>query len=103
MDDYIKFLEMKRIADKPTGMQVISALNPMLKPHQRDIVTWALRRGRAAVFAGTGLGKTFMQLEWAHHVHLYTGKPVLILAPLAVASQASRQSMSARNRKSSKR
>jgi hypothetical protein len=91
MDDYIKFLEMKRIADKPTGMQVISALNPMLKPHQRDIVTWALRRGRAAGFAGTGLGKTFMQLEWAHHVHLYTGKPVLILAPLAVASQTQRE------------
>lgn len=91
LSEYQNFIERKRIADKPTGMTVIPRLNALLKPHQHDIVTWALRRGRAAVFAGTGLGKTFMQLEWAHHVSQNTGKPVLILAPLAVAAQTQRE------------
>lgn len=88
---YHAFLEQKRIMDKPTGISDVPALNPMLKPHQHDIVTWALRRGRAAVFAGTGLGKTFMQLEWARVVYEFTGLPVLILAPLAVAAQTQRE------------
>jgi superfamily II DNA or RNA helicase len=91
MMDYVDFLNMKRIADKPTGLREVPALNAKLKPHQHDIVTWALRRGRAAVFAGTGLGKTFMQLEWARVVHEHAGKPVLILAPLAVAAQTQRE------------
>lgn len=56
-----------------------------LFPHQRDLVTWALRRGRAAIFADTGLGKSAMQLEWARHVAM-RGR-VLILAPLAVSHQ----------------
>ena len=56
-----------------------------LFPHQRDLVRWALRKGRAAVFADTGLGKTAMQIEWARHV-AQRGR-VLILAPLAVAPQ----------------
>jgi superfamily II DNA or RNA helicase len=91
MMSYYDFLQEKRLIDKPTGLVDVPALNPMLKPHQHDIVTWALRRGRAAVFAGTGLGKTFMQLEWAKHVNQHTGKPVLILAPLAVAVQTVRE------------
>lgn len=56
-----------------------------LFPHQKDLVTWALRKGRAAVFADTGLGKTAIQIEWARHVSR-RGR-VLILAPLAVAQQ----------------
>jgi superfamily II DNA or RNA helicase len=91
VSDYQQFLESKRISDKPTGLSTIPELNPKLKPHQRDIVVWALRRGRAAIFAGTGLGKTFMQLEWARVVTEHTGMPVLILAPLAVASQTQRE------------
>ena len=55
--------------------------------HQVALVKWACRRGRAAIFADTGLGKSRMQLAWADAVHRYTGKPVLILAPLAVAPQ----------------
>lgn len=89
--DYGKFIESKRLIDKPTGFIGVPELNPQLKPHQHDIVTWALRRGRAAVFAGTGLGKTFMQLEWAHKVAVKTGKPSLILAPLAVGAQTERE------------
>jgi superfamily II DNA or RNA helicase len=56
-------------------------------PFQRDLVQWALRRGRAALFADTGLGKSRMQAMWAERVATHTGKPVLILAPLAVAAQ----------------
>jgi len=62
-------------------------LNPMLYPFQRDIVRWALAKGRAAIFADCGLGKTPMQLEWARNVILNRGGMALILAPLAVASQ----------------
>jgi len=60
-------------------------LLPALFPHQRDLVRWALRKGRAAIFADTGLGKSIMQLEWARHVTA-RGR-VLILTPLAVATQ----------------
>ena len=67
------------------GIDVSEAvLNPMLFPFQRHIVRWALKKGRAALFADCGLGKSPMQLEWAQRVHEHTGKPVLILAPLAV-------------------
>lgn len=58
-----------------------------LFPHQIDLVKWALRRGNAAIFADTGLGKSRMQIAWADMVHRVTGKDVLILAPLAVADQ----------------
>lgn len=58
-----------------------------LYPHQIDITSWALRRGRAANFSDTGLGKSRMQLAWADMVYRETGSDVLILAPLAVADQ----------------
>lgn len=57
--------------------------------YQRDLVRWALRRGRAAIFADTGLGKTAMQVEWARQCSAH-GR-VLILAPLAVAEQTVRE------------
>lgn len=56
-------------------------------PHQIDLTAWALRRGRAAIFADTGLGKSRMQIAWADTVHRETGVNALILAPLAVADQ----------------
>jgi superfamily II DNA or RNA helicase len=56
-------------------------------PHQKSLTEWALRRGRCAIFADTGLGKTRMEIAWADAVHKSTGKDVLILAPLAVAAQ----------------
>jgi len=58
---------------------------------QASLVEWALRKGRAAIFADTGLGKTLMELVWADNVVRQTGKPVLILTPLAVASQTVRE------------
>jgi superfamily II DNA or RNA helicase len=84
---YADFLERKRMIDPPAGMAAIPELHDQLFPFQRDIVTFALRRGRAAVFAGTGLGKSLMELSWADAIHRVTGEDVLILAPLAVATQ----------------
>ena len=59
----------------------------MLFPFQKDITHWALKMGRCAVFADTGLGKTFIQLEWARLI----GKTILIFAPLSVAKQTIRE------------
>ena len=80
---YGKFLERKQVTNIDVGLDTIPLLNDMLYDFQHDLVMWALRRGRAALFCDCGLGKTPMQLEWAKHV---PGN-VLILAPLAVSMQ----------------
>jgi len=85
--DYESFLAQKLIQDPKTGLDTDPTLSDQLFPFQADIVRWALRRGRAAIWADCGLGKTAMQLEWAKHVP----GPVLILAPLAVAQQTVRE------------
>lgn len=88
MDDYTRFLQEKHIVPLAQGFDVApEAIHPKLFLFQRDIVRWALRLGRAAIFANVGLGKTFMQIEWARHVQHHTNGRVLILAPLAVAHQ----------------
>lgn len=87
MVDYADFLASKAIVDPPTGLNANVHLSAGLKDFQRDIVSWALKRGRAAIFAGTGLGKSFMELEWCRAINDATGKPVLIFTPLAVAAQ----------------
>ncbi len=87
MSSYEDFLAHKRVIDPATGLQDVPPLNPQLFDFQRDIVAWALKRGRAAIFADCGMGKTPMQLEWARHI---PGN-VLILAPLAVAAQTVRE------------
>lgn len=91
MTTYAEFLARKRMVDPSTGLQVVPDLPEFLFPHQRDIVAWALRRGRAAIFAGTGLGKTAMELVWSDAVSIATDKPVLIFAPLAVSAQHIRE------------
>ena len=89
---YDEFIESKRIVVESVGLDVpADSLNPMLFAWQRDIVSWALKRGRAALFEDCGLGKTPQQLEWAHRIHEATGQNVLILAPLAVAKQTQRE------------
>jgi superfamily II DNA or RNA helicase len=89
---YDDFLASKARSVEASGFEVSDdAIHPTLYPFQRDIVRWALRRGRAAVFAECGLGKTLIQLEWARHVVERTGGRVLILAPLAVAAQTMRE------------
>ncbi|MEO9195843.1 MAG: DEAD/DEAH box helicase [Polyangia bacterium] len=91
MSDYASFLQTKSRIIEPSGFEPTYVLHESLFPHQIDIVSWALRMGRCAVFADTGLGKTRMQVEWAAHVQEHTGKDVLILAPLAVAAQTARE------------
>jgi hypothetical protein len=82
--DYKEFLKTKAIKFESTGIEVTDdAINSVLFPFQRDLVKWALRKGRAAIFADTGLGKTFMQVEWARLTNVKT----LIVAPLSVARQ----------------
>lgn len=88
---YAEFLERKAIVDPPTGIQPNAPLCEALFPFQRDITLWALRRGRAALFAGTGLGKSLMELSWADAVHKTTGAKILHLAPLAVSGQLVRE------------
>lgn len=88
---YEAFLERKRMVDPATGMAYRVGLPSFLFEHQSAITSWALRRGRAAIFAGTGLGKTAMELVWGDEVAKYTGKPVLIFAPLAVSQQHIRE------------
>lgn len=88
---YADFLAQKRITDPMTGMSDVGDLPAFMFSHQRDIVAWALRRGRSAIFAGTGLGKTAMELAWGEKVSAHTGKPVLIFAPLAVSQQHIRE------------
>jgi hypothetical protein len=89
--NYVDFVDGKLSRVPPTGLSEIPILNTSLFPFQRDLVTWALRRGRCAIFADTGLGKTRQELEWARCVALTTGGRVLILAPLAVGAQTVRE------------
>lgn len=89
MGEYKRFIESKKFSLKASGFSCDN-LNPALFDFQRDIVKWALKLGRAAIFANTGMGKTLMQCEWARQVNIHTGKPILILAPLAVAAQTAR-------------
>jgi len=91
MSTYYDFLAHKIHVDPETGLNELPRLPAPLFDFQRDIVRWALRRGRAALFAGTGLGKTLMALSWAQAIHQTTGHDVLILTPLAVASQFVRE------------
>lgn len=88
---YEAFLREKSRVDPPTGLSELPDLPGVLFPFQRDIVSWALRRGRAAVFAQTGLGKSLMELSWGKAVHEATGGDVLLITPLAVAAQMVRE------------
>jgi len=85
---YEEFLKQKVKTHHLSGFDVNeSELNNMLFPFQKFIVKRAIKAGKYAIFADCGLGKTFMQLEWARLVFEHTGKPSLILAPLAVVGQ----------------
>lgn len=84
--NYQQFLELKKKSGSESGFDV-QELNPKLFDFQKFIVRNALKKGKYAIFADCGLGKTFMQLEWADKVVKHTGESVLILCPLAVAGQ----------------
>jgi DNA modification methylase len=88
--NYSEFLNEKEIKFNETGFKP-APISPLLYDFQNVITKWAIRKGRAAIFADCGLGKTPIQLEWARQVAIKTEKPVLILAPLAVSKQTKRE------------
>lgn len=88
--DYRKFLESKSQWCTDSGFDP-GELPGFLFDFQKYLVEWACRKGRAAIFADTGLGKTAMQLVWADKVRHRTGGNVLLLTPLAVGKQTARE------------
>lgn len=92
LTEYQDFLRSKHLEIGKSGFDIDpSTLNENLFMFQKDIVQWAVQLGRCAIFANVGLGKTLMQLAWAKAVYEHTGKPVLVLTPLAVAAQTVRE------------
>lgn len=90
-DDYDAFLAHKTVRAESLGMAHPPSLDSRLFGFQRESVEWALRLGRAALFLDCGLGKTACQVTWAKAIAEHTGRPVLILAPLAVSQQTVRE------------
>lgn len=84
--EYIEFLKRKNQLTSGAGLQPVT-MHPSLFSHQRDIVDWALRRGKALIAAKFGLGKSRMQIELMRQVHQQTGRKVLVICPLGVKHQ----------------
>lgn len=85
-DGYARFLEDKAQLDDDGGFEPV-VIPDHLFDYQKLLVEWAVRKGRGAIFADCGMGKTPMELAWAENVYRHTGKPVLLLTPLAVGFQ----------------
>ena len=83
---YEEFLRTKESYITPSGFEALN-LNSKMFSYQRDIVTWAVKKGKAAIFADCGMGKTLMQLEYAKQVCDHERENVLIVAPLSVTTQ----------------
>lgn len=83
---YADFLAAKAQLEGDHGFQP-DTLPDWLYDFQHELVEWACRKGRGALFADCGMGKTPMQLAWANQIHARTGRPVLIVTPLAVSRQ----------------
>ena len=88
--NYQTFLESKSQLSGCSGFKP-SFLPDFLFDFQKALVEWSVLKGRAAIFADCGLGKTPMQLVWAQNVVEKTFKPVLILTPLSVGAQTVRE------------
>jgi len=88
--NYAELLASKQRAHRSVGFEP-TFTTAAAYPFQRDLIRQATRRGRCAIFAGTGLGKTLMELSWARNVADYSGLPVLLLTPLAVSAQTIRE------------
>lgn len=91
METYLEFLKSKIVLAKKTGFDVAPGeINPALKPHQRDSVIWALRGGHRALFQSFGLGKTVQEIEFCHQAVRHDGGPALIVLPLGVRQEFTR-------------
>ena len=87
MSDYAAYVARKLSRVPPTGIASGFSVPGDMFPHQSALTAWAIRRGRAAIFADTGLGKMRMELAFADAVRRHTNRPVMIHTPLAVAAQ----------------
>lgn len=88
MSEYTEFLKAKADFERDYGQPVpATAVNPILKDHQRDIVRWAVEGGRRAIFAAFGMGKSIMQLETLRLTLAHAGGRALIVAPLGVRGE----------------
>jgi superfamily II DNA or RNA helicase len=90
LQDYRAFIASKARADRVNGFSP-SPINGAAKLHQQSVLEFAINRGKSAAFLDTGLGKSFIELEFARQCADETGKPSLILTPLAVAGQMVRE------------
>lgn len=90
MSTYQEFLAAKSQQAGMDGFEPLW-LPDFLFDFQRHLVDWSIRKGRAAIFADCGLGKTPMQLVWAENVRRHTNRPVIVLTPLAVSAQTVRE------------
>jgi len=90
--DYDKFIQGKSKKAQDYGFEPYE-ITADLFDWQKQVVQWAVRKGRAALFQECGLGKTLQQIEWANQITRKTGLPVLILTPLAVAAQTQREAV----------
>ena len=86
MNDYLKFIESKRHTSIKQGIDLVYD-NPFLFDYQKHVLQYLVKKGRAACFLDTGLGKTLIELCVAQNYVQHTNKPVLIITPLAVAFQ----------------
>lgn len=90
MKNYIEFIKGKHFKIQSSGFDC-PELSPILFDYQKDLVRWAIKMGKCALFTMTGTGKTLMQCEWAKRINIKTGGNILIVAPLAVSSQTIRE------------
>lgn len=94
METYLEFLRSKIVLASETGFTLPpEEINPALKPHQRDAVVWALRGGRRALFESFGLGKTVQELEFCHQAVRHEGGKALIVLPLGVRQEFTRDAV----------
>ena len=89
---YEEFLKTKEMRAEACGFDIDrDSVTPYAFDYQKDIITWACKKGKCAILTGCGTGKTLMLLEWCNAVHKQTNKPVLIVSPLSVVNQTQRE------------
>jgi hypothetical protein len=88
---YNELIEAKAVVAPSRGLKSIPALNPGMRPYQRDCTEFLLGIGSGAAFLDTGMGKSLIALEWSRVIAEHTNKPVLMFAPLAVGPQHVRE------------
>jgi hypothetical protein len=90
LHEYREYIASRAVAPQMAGFDH-SPININAKVHQVAALEFALAKGKSAAFLDTGLGKSFIELEFARQCAEETGKPSLILTPLAVAGQMVRE------------